>query len=339
MRVTVFAIPVCIALALVGCEPTGPADNRVLLEPVAAELTGVVGGPTESPPAVRATRAADGSPLSGILVEFRLPQVPQNQLGAITTSLDTTDASGIATAGSWVLGRVAGVQTLYAFAFDYALSTVLNARARAGAPVLFIVPMEYVQYVLGVRQPLSPTVHVRDNWGNGVEGIDATFSPGQSGGSVGNLATKTNANGSASAGAWTLPPTPGAYSVKAVVGTRVFDFTAHKVDSSSLSWYGLDSIRQGKTTILPVAWNIKSTRLGLTPFDPCFCVNLQGAAFEVTDYLNGNQWYHSGSFTISAGKAFAWGYDELKVSGTGLTLLRQDYYSYDIITYFYSRRN
>jgi hypothetical protein len=271
------------------------------------------------------------------VVEFRLGLVPG--IGVISRSLDTTDASGIATAGSWVLGRVAGIQTLHAFAFQYTTSTTVSARARAGAATSFTVATQPTQYLLAGRQPVAPSVAVRDGYGNAVEGMDATFSPGPSGGSLGVLATKTNSSGYASAGTWTIPSTLGAYTVTVTIDTRTLDFTAHRVDSTSLVWYGLDSIGQAGKTVLPAAWSIKALRLGLTPFDPCFCVNLNGIAFEIGDYLNGQHYEYSGPFKVSSGKATLYDTDEVKGSGTGLIVLRIDYYSVNPISYFYSRRD
>ena len=338
MRISRFAIPVCVALLLSSCdEPTDPEDNRVILEPVAAQLTGVVGSPTESPPQVRAIRASDGSPVAGVMVEFRLPLLLR--IGVITRSLDTTDASGIASAGSWVLGQVAGLQTLHAFAFQYTASTTMSALARAGAATSFSLASPFAQYELFGRQPSAPSIVVRDLYGNGIQGLDAVFSLGPGGGSLGVLAAKTNSNGYASAVTWTIPATPGAYTAAVTIDTRTFDFTAHRVDSTSLAWYSLDSLAQSGKTSLPAAWNLKGARLGLTPFDPCFCVNLNGVAFDIYDYQNGSQYETSGPFKISAGKATLYDAEEVKGSSTGLIVLRIDYYSINPISYFYSRRN
>jgi hypothetical protein len=338
MRISRFAIPVCVALLLSSCdEPTDPEDDRVIIKPVNTELTGVVGGLTESPPEVRAIRESDGSPVAGVVVEFRLPLI--SQVGVISRSVDTTDASGIASADAWQLGRRAGLQTLHAFVFQYTASATLVARARAGAPASLSRAGAATQHTLTGRQPYAPSVLVQDAYGNGIEGLDATFSPGQNGGSVGVPATKTTSTGFASAGTWTLPPVLGSYSVAAIVATQVLDFTAHRVDSAALSWYALDSIRQGANTVLPAAWNFKSIRLGLTVFDSCLCVNLAGSVFEIADYVTGQHYENSGSFIVSVGKGILWDYDELKVTANGVMVLRVDYYSPNPITYFYTRRN
>lgn len=338
MRMSRLAISACIMLVLISCdEPTepDPVDNRVILEPVNAELTGVVGGLTESPPEVRAKRASDGNPVGGVSVQF----VPLgSQSGAVSATFAITDASGIASAGAWQLGIRAGIQTLQVYVPQSAISTKLTARARAGAPTSFTFGTLQTQYQLGARQPVAPSVVVRDVYGNGIEGMDATFSPGHSGGAVAVFATKTNANGAASAGTWTLPPTPGAYSVTAIIDARIFEFKAQKVDSSALAWYSLDSMAQAGVTRLPAAWNLKSIRLGVSRFDPCLCVNLAGAIFEIADYLNGQHHEYFGFFIILAGRAFAWSFDEVKVTATGVIVLRNDYYT-NPITYFYTRKN
>jgi hypothetical protein len=104
--------------------------------------------------------------------------------GTLTNSVRSTDAQGIATVGSWVLGTF-GAQTL-------------NARVEGGSvdPVLFRLPARCRRCCSGDngRQPaeclrgqtvaVSPAVAIRTSNGKGVAGVPVTFEVLAGGGSV-----------------------------------------------------------------------------------------------------------------------------------------------------------
>ena len=337
MRISRFAVAVGFSVMFSSCveqfEPEPAPD--IILEPVSAQLTGVVGEPTESPPTVRAVKRSDGRPVSGVPVAFGFTTALQG--GSIAARMDTTDALGLASAGTWRLGTRAGVQNLQASAFLQRAFVTITATARAAAPERFIGwPLK--QFALTGRTIVPPSVSVMDVYNNGVAGLDVTFSAAQGGGSVGATAVKTNAGGSASAGTWTIPATPGTYRATAAVLSRTFEFSSVRVDSTTLVWYGLDSIVQPGRLILPSGWNIRSARLGLSPFDPCLCVNLEGYFFETIDYGTALSDY-GGAFTIAEGKASMTAADSVKVVGTSVLLKRLDYYSPIFYTWVYNRRN
>lgn len=344
MRIPRFAVMIGFPVVLASCgEPFKPAfepddEPEVILEQVSA-ITGVVGELTEVPPTVRAKRQSDGSPVKGVVVAFGF--TGQSQGGLISGSVDTTDALGLASAGSWRLGTRAGAQQLQASIYPTRTSVIVTATARATAPERFYNVSLLKQFVLNGREAAAPSLVAFDVYSNPVPGVDVTFSPAQDGGVVGRTLAKTNASGIASADTWKIPATVGSYSVTATVAARAFAFTAQRVDSSSLVWHSLDSIVGPSSAFLPGSWGIRTARLGLSPFDPCLCVNLDGIFVEITDYLTGSSTpsESGGEFTISGGKASLWAADSIKVTSTGVLLKRRDYYSPTFYSYVYNRKN
>jgi hypothetical protein len=72
----------------------------------------------------------------------------------------------------------------------------------------------------GTQLPKALVVVVKDQYGNAVSGVTVTFSDGNAGGSFVNSTPITNSAGQASA-TYTLPPTPGTYSITATVNGSV----------------------------------------------------------------------------------------------------------------------
>ena len=147
-----------------------------------------------------------GQPVSGVTVTFAV----SSGGGAITTATPVTDATGIATLGSWTLGAAPGGNSL--------MATVTGL---TGSPLLFTAtgtgPAATVQIYLGNNQsaptgaPVAfpPCVIVKDSGGTAVAGVAVTFAVTGGGGSATDLAQTSNAGGIAIVGGWTLGTTPG----------------------------------------------------------------------------------------------------------------------------------
>ena len=82
-------------------DGSGPGENRpATIERVSdEELVGKAGGPVSDPPSVLVKNSA-GNPLAGATVTFTVTSGG----GSVTGATQTTNASGIATVGSWTLG-------------------------------------------------------------------------------------------------------------------------------------------------------------------------------------------------------------------------------------------
>jgi hypothetical protein len=337
MRIGKFTIRGALPFALSACSGfTEPGPSQVVITALVPQTSGVVGELTEAPPAVSVKSETDDQPVRGVIVEFR----PVNaQYGAVGALSDTTDAMGIATAGTWKLGLKSGLQQLRVFVPKYSRSTFLDAVARAG-PVSYLNPATSLkQAVLNGRDPLPPSIRALDRFDNPVSGIAVQFTVTTGGGSLGASSATTNSNGTASAVTWSIPPASGTYSSAASSSSLIINFTAQRVDSSTLAWYALDSVIVGTRPYAPSEWGIRTARLGLPSFDLCLCVNVDALYFEILDYSGASSLSQlSGDFRISDRKISMQFVDTVKVTDTSVQLKRLDDY-YDIfVTWLYKRK-
>jgi adhesin/invasin len=160
---------------------------------------------------------ANNNPLVGTAVTFAVASGG----GSITGGSTTTDASGIATVGSWTLGSALGTNTLTATSVGVIGSPVtFTATGRAGTPATIVITAGNNQTaVAGATVPISPSVLVQDAGGNPIDGLAVTFAVASGGGSVTGGSATTNASGVATMGGWTLGATVGANTLTATAGS------------------------------------------------------------------------------------------------------------------------
>lgn len=180
-------------------------------------------------------RAQDGSgnPVSGQTVTFTV----SSGAGTLTGASQVTNASGLATLGSWTLGTVAGVQSIVATTGPVS-SPAITATGVAGsaAVVRFVTDSVLVGTVGQVATP-TPAVIVQDQYGNPVAGVAVGFSA-STGSTVAPTSVTTGASGIASVTTWTLGTVAGAQALTAtatgVSGSKVFNATALPGPASQL---------------------------------------------------------------------------------------------------------
>ncbi len=169
---------------------------------------------------------AGGNPVAGQVVTFAVT----GGGGSLTGNPATTNASGIATVGSWTLGTVAGVgnNTLTANTGGVAATISFTASGQAGAAASVTIDAGNGQTApVGSAPPVDPAVAVADQFGNPVAGVTVTFAVASGGGSVTGATPATNAAGQASVGSWTLGTTSGSNTLTATVsGLPAATFTA-----------------------------------------------------------------------------------------------------------------
>jgi adhesin/invasin len=191
---------------------------------------GTVATPLVTPPSVLVTDAF-ANPVAGVDVVFMVASGD----GSVSGPNPTTGANGIATVGSWVLGGIAGQNTLTAQSPGLSGSpATFTATAAAGqAATMTVVEGDDQSAAPGVAVPVAPKVRARDAFGNNVDGVPVSFVVSAGGGSVTGAAQSTGADGTAAVGSWTLGPTPGTNQLTATANTPgimgnpiVFDATA-----------------------------------------------------------------------------------------------------------------
>ena len=172
--------------------------------------TAIAGSAVTTALAVRVADVFD-NPVPGVSVSF----VTTFGTGSITGSPATTNAQGIATAGTWTLGSLVGTKTVTATVAGLT-PVVFTAIATAGpAAIMTINAGNNQNAIVGKPVATRPSVTVTDANGNGVQGAAVAFAVTSGGGSATGTSATTNSSGIATVGSWTLGGTPGANTLTA----------------------------------------------------------------------------------------------------------------------------
>ena len=214
-------------------------------------------------PSVKVTDAGD-NPIANVQVTFAVASGG----GTVTGASATTNASGIATVGSWTLGTTAGPNTLTVTSPALAgVSVTFQAAAGAGAAANLIAYTGNNQTgTAGGNIPSPPQVKVTDANGNFVAGFTVTFTPGAGSGSVTGGTAVTDAGGIATVGSWKLGTAPGPQTLIAtasgLTGSPVtFNATAVAPVPSSIAGYAGNNqtARPGFAVPTPPAFIVTDT--------------------------------------------------------------------------------
>ena len=176
----------------------------------------VAGSVVPTPPAVKVTDAF-GNAVEGFAITFAIASGG----GTVTGAAATTNASGVATVGSWTLGTTAGPNTLTASGAGLTPASVtFSATGGVGAPTA-VVAFAGNNQTATAGGPVStpPAVKVTDANGNPVTGFTVVFGVGAGSGTVTGSTAVTDASGIAVVASWVLGPTPGAQTLVATAGT------------------------------------------------------------------------------------------------------------------------
>ena len=193
-------IPALLLLGYANCDgKTDPATATTIAANSSTTVSGVAGTAVTPAPSV-VVRDQNGEPFAGAPVTFTVG----GGGGTITGATVTTDASGVATVGSWTLGVTAGPNTLTASSGTLTAVT-FNATAVAGPTArLTISAGENQLGAPGLAVTIPPAVIVQDANGNPKAGVTVTFAIGTGGGSVTGGTATSSATGIATVGSWTL---------------------------------------------------------------------------------------------------------------------------------------
>jgi hypothetical protein len=200
-----------------GTTDPDPAAAAAIAANSQTALSAVAGSAVSPAPSV-IVRDQYGAAFPGAQVTFSV----ESGGGTITGESAVTDASGIATVGSWTLGKTAGPNSLRASSGS--LTVTFNATGTAGPTAMLAISTGDNQTApAGSAVPIPPAVVVQDANGNLKAGVTVTFSISEGGGSLTGATATSNASGIATVGSWTLGPaignnalvasTPGAGSV------------------------------------------------------------------------------------------------------------------------------
>jgi hypothetical protein len=161
--VATIAIP-SLLLAAAGCgggDAAAPPVPSVLAKTAGDGMTASVASTTTTSPTIQ-VRDENGRPVRNVIVNFAV-----SNGGSLAATVDTSDASGIATSGAWTLGTAMGQQTVTATSPQVAGATAtFTATAVAGpATQLVFITQPPTASQAGV-QFQGPVVELRDAFGN-----------------------------------------------------------------------------------------------------------------------------------------------------------------------------
>ena len=193
-------------------EENGVSNNPIVFTATATAPTGgvmvITAGNNQQAPVSRllpiaptvVVRTGGGTPVPGVVVTFAVASGG----GSVIGSRQTTDATGTASVGGWILGSAPGANTMTASAAGVAAVT-FTATAVGGTPVTMVRVSQATQSApanSNVSDP--PSVVVRDPAGIPVPGVVVTFTVTTGGGSVVGSPVTTNTNGIATITSWKL---------------------------------------------------------------------------------------------------------------------------------------
>ncbi len=155
-------------------------------------------------PSVRVV-SSSGTPQVGVVVRFSVISGG----GSVAPPDVSTDADGVASAGTWTLGTAAGTQELRAAVAGLPAVT-FRATAEPASPAgAAVTAGEGQSAVAGTAVEVPPAVAVRDSFENPVPGVPVAFSIEEGGGSLEGAQAVTDASGVARVSSWTLGDTAG----------------------------------------------------------------------------------------------------------------------------------
>src|SRR5207237_206435 len=160
---------------------------------------------------------ANGNPVAQVAVTFAV--APGN--GTITGASQTTNASGVATVGSWTLSATAGPNTLTATSTGLSGSPVTfsaTGTASTAATIAANSPTSQ-SATAGTAVSSPPSVIVKDANGNPVTGVAVTFAVAPGNGTITGGGQTTNGRGRDSGGEGKPRATAGAKTLTATSGS------------------------------------------------------------------------------------------------------------------------
>ena len=194
-----------------------PTKIIVTVDPNPATQIAINGGSTSGqigtalavPPSV-IVRDVNNIPVAGVTVSFAVASGG----GTITGATQVTNASGIATVGSWTLGALVGANTMTATSGTLGGSPlVIAATALTSAATQMALNSSSTTGTAGQNVATAPSVIIKDASNNPVAGVPVTFSVGSGGGSITGVNQVSDANGIATLGSWKLGGTVGSNTV------------------------------------------------------------------------------------------------------------------------------
>lgn len=250
-----FAVPI-IALAGLACADGRPSPlsapshlPTVLAITAGNAQASMVNAAVPIPPTVIVKDRA-GRPVAGVNVDFEVTRGG----GSVASSSVVSDTNGYAIANGWVLGTIAGTNTLQA-TLNSKTFVAFTATGIPGPPARVQKLQGDAQSAM-VNSPLAdaPAIIVWDAYGNPVPNVSVVFSVTSGGGSigrspVGTISSLTASDGKSTAEQWTVGANAGANTLDVTADTLPpVTFTATAVSCADPPAWTIGTPLDGKVT-------------------------------------------------------------------------------------------
>jgi hypothetical protein len=216
-------------LAYIACKGDSAVDPSVpttITANSATSLSGVAGSPVSPAPSI-VVNDQNGAPMAGAIVNF----IVLSGGGTISTASVASNASGIATVASWILGTTAGPNALSASVGSLTAVTFTATGTAGAAASLTKSAGDNQSGTTGLAAPVAPSVVVRDANGNAKENVVVTFAVASGGGSVTGATATSDAAGVATVGSWILGATGTNTLTASAPGVPAVTFTASAISN------------------------------------------------------------------------------------------------------------
>lgn len=218
------------SVAACGGDASGPAlGSAAKIAIVSGSAQSAQAGQALAAPLVVQVTDASSRPVANALVTFAI----KSGGGTLSQALDTTDASGYASAG-WIVGTTSGPAQIEASAQFVGTPVRFDATITPGPLALIAQTSGAIGATPGGFETAdSIAVRVTDNFNNPVVGQAVTFSVLAGGGTVSAATRSTGADGIART-SWTVGKT-GAQTLRATAGSLNVDVTATAVSCPEIT--------------------------------------------------------------------------------------------------------
>ena len=237
VRRTLLALVTCTLIAACsGDDSVSPRKPASVTAAASLGATATVGTAISAGPAVKVVDDK-GAPVSGVSVQFAIT----GGGGSLANTSAATDASGMASAGAWTLGTLAGANTATATVAGVAPVQFTVTGMAATAATIAVSAGDAQSAAVGTSIATAPAVIVKDQYGNAVGNAAVTFSVVAGGGTLTGATATTGSDGVARAGSWTLGISTGAQQLRATTGTltTTINATATVTAGCSITNYAL----------------------------------------------------------------------------------------------------
>ena len=190
-------------------------------------------GVSPTAPLVAVVTDSHGNPVPGVTVGWRIV----SGSGSLNTDHSVTDNAGEAPASFTTDGH-AGTTVISATVDQSSIDFTVVVDAGAPSQIAIVSGTNNQSAAAGTAVSVAPSVRVTDGFGNPISGLNVTFSPSASSGSVIGGSSTTDANGVATVGRWTLGTSSGPQTLAVAAGELSTSFSATALPTLAITVLG-----------------------------------------------------------------------------------------------------